>query len=231
MVELRSYCEPGVSMQPVWIDGGFTPCFFLTLVPAILGTLAVLLGTLHCVCYTRFGASMEPRFVPRSRLYKLQLALSGLLGVQALVWTVFRVAWDTPVAGYVVLCGCLYALAWAWATALLRLERKRVLVRDRTRGHSAVLLVYWTAAFICENLAFVSWESPRWWWGLENPEQTVSTGEMSRQRIQVFSLVSWFQGSVRIDGYGSKPQRSGSASYLFVYFFKITESLCVQSRI
>ncbi|KAK3530568.1 hypothetical protein QTP86_027931 [Hemibagrus guttatus] len=173
MVELRSYCEPGVSLQRVWTDGGFTPCFFFTLVPSVLGTLAVLLGTLHCVCYTRYGTHMEPRFVPRSHLYKLQLVLSVLLGLQALVWMTFRVVWDTPVPGYVILCGCLYALAWVWATALLRMERKRVVVSDRTRGHSAVLLLYWTAAFVAENLAFVSWESPKWWWGFENPEQLV----------------------------------------------------------
>lgn len=173
MVELRSYCEPGVSVQRAWTDGGFTPCFFFTLVPAVLGTLAVLLGALHYVCYTRYGTNIEPRFVPRSRLYKLQLALSVLLGLQALVWMIFRVVWDTAVPGYVVLFGCLYALGWAWATALLRVERKRVLVMDRTRGHSAVLLLYWTAAFVAENLAFVSWESPRWWWGFEKPEQLV----------------------------------------------------------
>lgn len=176
MVELRSYCEPDVSMQHVWTEGGFTPCFFFTLVPSVLGTLAVFLGTLHCVCYTHYGTRMEPRFLPRSRLYKLQLALSILLGLQALVWMIFRVVQDELVVGYVLLCGWLYALAWTWATALLRLERKRVLVRDRTRGHSAVLLLFWTVAFISENLAFVSWQSPRWWWGLENPEQMVSMG-------------------------------------------------------
>ncbi|XP_060754475.1 ATP-binding cassette sub-family B member 6 isoform X2 [Neoarius graeffei] len=173
MVERWRYCEPGVSVQRVWTDGGFTPCFFFTLVPSVLGTLAALLGTLHCVCYARYGTKMESRFVPRSCLYKLQLALSVLLGIQALAWMIFRLVRDTPVPGYVVLCGCLYALAWAWATALLRVERKRVLVTDRTRGHSAVLLLYWTVAFVAENLAFVSWESPRWWWGFENPEQLV----------------------------------------------------------
>lgn len=181
MAALRSYCEAGASVQRVWSDGGFAPCFFFTLVPSVLGTLAVLLGTLHCVCYTRYGTAMEPRFVPRSRLYALQLALSVLLGLQAPVWAIFRAVRDAPVPGYVVLCGCLYALAWAWATALLRLERRRVVARDRTRGHSAVLLLYWTAAFVAENLAFVSWESPRWWWGLENPEQVVSCGETSRK--------------------------------------------------
>ncbi|KAF7689736.1 hypothetical protein HF521_013089 [Silurus meridionalis] len=173
MVELRSYCEPGVSMHQVWTDNGFTPCFFFTLVPSVLVTLAILLGTLHCTCYTRYGTNMESRFVPRSQLYKLQLVLSVLLGLQGPVWMIVHMVRDSSVPGYVVLCGCLYALAWAWATALLRVERKRILVMDSTSGHSAVLLLYWTMAFVAENLAFVSWESPRWWWGFENSEQLV----------------------------------------------------------
>lgn len=173
MVSLKSYCEPGVSMQRAWVDGGIVPCFFFTLVPSVLAALAVFLGTLHCVCYRRYGTKMESRFVPPSRLYWFQLLLSALLGLQALAWMVYRVVRDAQVPGYVVLYGCLYALGWMWALGLLRVERRRVLVRDRTRGHSVVLLLYWTVAFTAENLALVSWESPQWWWQLENPEQQV----------------------------------------------------------
>uniref|UniRef100_A0A4W5P751 ATP-binding cassette sub-family B member 6 n=1 Tax=Hucho hucho TaxID=62062 RepID=A0A4W5P751_9TELE len=90
------------------------------------------------------------------------------LGV--LVW---RVAGGGELPGYVVLYGCLSMLGWAWAVALLKLERSRVLVRDRTRGHSTVLLLFWAVAFSAENLAFVSWASPYWWWGLENTQQQV----------------------------------------------------------
>ncbi|XP_062865489.1 ATP-binding cassette sub-family B member 6 [Trichomycterus rosablanca] len=176
MVGLGSYCEPGISMRRAWVDDGLTLCFFFTLVPSVLASLAVLLGTFHCVCYARHGTRMEPRFIPRSRLYGSQVGLTALLVLQALVWMVLRLASDAQVPGYVVLYGCLYALGWAWALGLLRVERKRVLVRDRTRGHSAVLLLYWTIAFVAENLALVSWASPKWWWGLENAEQQVAFG-------------------------------------------------------
>ncbi|TTE66790.1 ATP-binding cassette sub-family B member 6, mitochondrial [Bagarius yarrelli] len=204
MVEFRSYCEPDVSIQQVWSDGGFTPCFFFTLVPSVLGTLAVLLGTLHCVCYRRYGTDMEPRFVPRSRLYKLQLSFSVLLSLQALIWMIFRVVQDAPVPGYVVLCGCLYALAWAWATVLLRVERKRVLLGDWTRGHSAMLLLFWMVAFVAENLAFVSWESSRWWWGLENPKHLPLLGGAAssqsawrdfRKKVRLLLPYMWPSGS------------------------------------
>uniref|UniRef100_A0A8C3A141 ATP-binding cassette sub-family B member 6 n=1 Tax=Cyclopterus lumpus TaxID=8103 RepID=A0A8C3A141_CYCLU len=71
------------------------------------------------------------------------------------------------------LYGCFSALGWAWAIALLRVERRRALLMDRTRGHSAALLLFWAVAFSAENLAFVSWYSPHWWWGLENQQQQV----------------------------------------------------------
>lgn len=173
MVEMKSFCEAGVSMQQVWVEGGLTLCFYFTLVPCILVTLSFLFGTVLCVCYSRYGTEMEPKFIPRSRLYRLQVVLSVLLALQAPGWAVFRVTQGGELPGYVVLYGCLSTLGWIWAVVLLRLERKRVLVRDRTRGHSAVMLLYWGVAFAAENLAFMSWMSPQWWWGLETPNQQV----------------------------------------------------------
>uniref|UniRef100_A0A8C1XGP7 ATP-binding cassette sub-family B member 6 n=1 Tax=Cyprinus carpio TaxID=7962 RepID=A0A8C1XGP7_CYPCA len=174
MVEMKSYCEAGVSVQQVWVEGGLTLCFYFTLVPSVLLTLSFLFGTFLCICYGRYGTAMEPKFIPHSRLYRLQVGLSVLLVLQALGWTVFRIARSGELPGYVVVCGCLSMLGWIWAVALLRLERRRVLVRDRTRGHSAVLLLYWAVAFAAENLAFVSWMSPQWWWTLETADQQVS---------------------------------------------------------
>uniref|UniRef100_A0A8C8JNQ6 ATP-binding cassette sub-family B member 6 n=1 Tax=Oncorhynchus tshawytscha TaxID=74940 RepID=A0A8C8JNQ6_ONCTS len=161
MVVVQSYCEASASISEAWLEGGISPCFYFTLVPTVLLTLSFFFGAFHCVCYRRYGTEMEPKFVPRSRLYGLQLAVSLLLLLQR----------GAP--GYVVLYGCLSMLGWVWAVALLRLERRRVLVRDRTRGHSTVLLLFWAVAFSAENLAFVSWASPYWWWGLENTQQQV----------------------------------------------------------
>uniref|UniRef100_A0A8C7P9F2 ATP-binding cassette sub-family B member 6 n=1 Tax=Oncorhynchus mykiss TaxID=8022 RepID=A0A8C7P9F2_ONCMY len=170
---LQSYCEASASISEAWLEGGISPCFYFTLVPTVLLTLSFFFGTFHCVCYRRYGTEMEPKFVPRSRLYGLQLAVSLLLLLQFLGGLVWRAAGGGELPGYVVLYGLLSMLGWAWAVALLRLERRRVLVRDRTRGHSTVLLLFWAVAFSAENLAFVSWASPYWWWGLENTQQQV----------------------------------------------------------
>uniref|UniRef100_A0A674DEB9 ATP-binding cassette sub-family B member 6 n=1 Tax=Salmo trutta TaxID=8032 RepID=A0A674DEB9_SALTR len=173
MVVVQSYCEASASISEAWLDGGISPCFYFTLLPTVLLTLSTFFGTFHCVCYRRYGTEMEPKFVPRSRLYGLQLAVSLLLLLQFLAGLVWRVAGRGELPGYVVLYGLLSMLGWAWAVALLRLERRRVLVRDRTRGHSTVLLLFWAVAFSAENLAFISWASPYWWWGLENTQQQV----------------------------------------------------------
>uniref|UniRef100_A0A4W6G528 ATP-binding cassette sub-family B member 6 n=1 Tax=Lates calcarifer TaxID=8187 RepID=A0A4W6G528_LATCA len=173
MVFMQSYCEANSSISHTWVDEGIAPCFYFTLVSTILLTLAFFLGTIHCIFYQKYGTAMEPKFIPRSRLYGFQQAISILLLIQFLGEMVWRAAGGGELPGYVVLYGCFSVLGWAWAIALLRVERRRVLVMDRTRGHSAALLLFWALAFSAENLAFVSWYSPRWWWGLENNQQQV----------------------------------------------------------
>ncbi|XP_034033300.1 ATP-binding cassette, sub-family B (MDR/TAP), member 6a [Thalassophryne amazonica] len=173
MVFVQSYCEANSSISHTWVDEGIAPCFYFTLVPTILLTISFFLGTIHCICYQRYGTAMEPKFIPRSRLYILQLAISFLLLVQFLSGMVWQAANEGELPGYVMLYGCFSVIAWTWAIALLKLERGRVLVMDRTRGHSTVLLLFWAGAFSVENLAFISWYSPHWWWGLEKVQQQV----------------------------------------------------------
>ncbi|XP_056157121.1 ATP-binding cassette sub-family B member 6 [Lampris incognitus] len=173
MAWLRSYCEANASISQTWADEGIAPCFYFTLVPTVLLTISIFLGTLHCMFYKHYGTTMEPKFIPRSRLYGIQQAISVLLMVQFLGGLVWRASSGGELPGYAVLYACFSASAWVWAIALLRIERHRALVMDRTRGHSAALLLFWALAFSAENLAFVSWYSPHWWWGLETQQQQV----------------------------------------------------------
>uniref|UniRef100_A0A8C7V649 ATP-binding cassette sub-family B member 6 n=1 Tax=Oryzias sinensis TaxID=183150 RepID=A0A8C7V649_9TELE len=173
MVVLQSYCEVNFPISITWVDEGISPCFYFTLVPTVLLTIAIFLGTIHCVFYQKYGTTMEPKFIPRSRLYGFQLAVTVLLGLQSLGGMVYRAAASSELPGYAVLNGCFYVLAWGWAFALLRVERRRALLMDRTRGHSGALLAFWAVAFAAENLAFVSWYSPHWWWGLDTTEHQV----------------------------------------------------------
>ncbi|KAG7254381.1 hypothetical protein CRUP_014556, partial [Coryphaenoides rupestris] len=163
-----------------WVDRGIAPCFYFTLLPAVQLSVACLLGTLHCVFYRRYGTAMEPKFVPRSRLYALQQALSVLLVLQFMVGVVWRAAPlgagggdGKELPGYAVLYAVFSSLGWVYTLALLRVERRRALLMDRTRGHSTALLACWALAFAGENLAFVSWYSPHWWWALEDRRDQV----------------------------------------------------------
>lgn len=176
MVFIQSYCEANSSISRTWLDEGISPCFYFTLVPTVLLTIALFLGTLHCVFYQKYGTVMEPKFIPRSRLYRLQQALTVLLLMQFVGGATWRAASAVELPGYVVLYACFSVLGWAWAMALLRTERRRALLMDRTRGHSAALLLFWALAFAAENLAFVSWYSPHWWWRLENNREQVQFG-------------------------------------------------------
>ncbi|MBN3314880.1 ABCB6 protein, partial [Atractosteus spatula] len=176
MAVLGSYCESNGSVAHVWVHGGLSPCFYFTLVPVVLLTLSLFCGTVHCVCYRRFGTAMEPKFVPHSKLYALQLCISALLLLQFVAGVVWQAAGPGVLPGYALAYGCLSAAGWGCAAALLWTERRRVLVQDRTRGHSTVLLLFWALAFAAENLAFVSWSSSLWWWSLETRRQQVQFG-------------------------------------------------------
>uniref|UniRef100_A0A8C6Z572 ATP-binding cassette sub-family B member 6 n=1 Tax=Nothoprocta perdicaria TaxID=30464 RepID=A0A8C6Z572_NOTPE len=164
MAVLGSYCEGNSSIAQAWVQQGFQPCFFFTLVPAVLLSVCLLLGALQSACYARCGRAMEPKYIPRSRLYRGQVLLSLLLALQPLGGLLWQLGGPGRLYGYMVLHAGLWALSWAAAVALLQLEHTRVLVRDRTRGHGTVLLLFWALAFAAENLALVSWRSPLWWW-------------------------------------------------------------------
>lgn len=119
---------------------------------------------------------MEPKHVPRSRLFHLQLLLTIILLLQFATYILWQVFSLDIIYGYMIVYSCLSLIGWACTIFLLHLERRRVMVRDRTRGHGTILLLFWALGFAAENLAFVSWESPLWWWPLDNTDQKVHFG-------------------------------------------------------
>lgn len=174
MVALRSFCEHNGSVSQAWLDSGLSPCFYFTLVPSVLLSFSIFLGTLQSACYAKHSRTMEPKYIPKSRLYRLQLALSVVLILQALGGLISQAAGGSDLYGYMIVYGCLYAGAWAFSIWLLHLERTRALERERSRGHGVVLLLFWALAFAAENLAFISWQSPHWWWkSMDTADQKV----------------------------------------------------------
>ncbi|XP_050195949.1 ATP-binding cassette sub-family B member 6 isoform X1 [Myiozetetes cayanensis] len=188
MAVLMGYCEGNSSIAQAWVQQGFQPCFFFTLVPAVLLSVCLLLGALQYACYARFGRAMEPKYIPRSPLYRGQVLLSLLLALQPFGGLLWQGVGLGRLYGYMLLHACLWALSWGCAIALLQLEHTRVLAHDRTRGHGTVLLLFWALAFAAENLTLVCWRSPLWWWALEDTNQKVQFGFWLLRYVCTFML-------------------------------------------
>ncbi|CAI5762801.1 ATP-binding cassette sub-family B member 6, mitochondrial isoform X1 [Podarcis lilfordi] len=202
MVVLQSYCEGNDSLARAWAQQGLYPCFYFTLVPSVQLSVCILLGALQYACYARFSRTMEPKYIPRSRLYHIQVLLSLLLALLPFVTFLWQVLGMQQLYGYMVLYACLSAASWTSSVGLLHLERTRVLAQDRIRGHGAILLLFWALAFAAENLAFISWNSPLWWWGLENANQKV---QFSLWLLRYFCTFALFALGIKAPGLPRKP--------------------------
>ncbi|XP_069792130.1 ATP-binding cassette sub-family B member 6-like isoform X2 [Narcine bancroftii] len=189
MVAFEGYCEGNTSLSEVWIQGGLFPCFYFTFVSTVLLSIAFLFGALQCACYNMYGTNMEPKYVPQSRLFHLQLFLTIILLLQFGIYILWQIFGLGTIYGYMILYSCLSLVAWACTILLLRLERKRVMVQDRTRGHGTILLLFWALGFAAENLAFVSWRSPLWWWSLDSTDQKVHFSLWLVRYICTFQLL------------------------------------------
>ncbi|XP_072841428.2 ATP-binding cassette sub-family B member 6 isoform X2 [Pogona vitticeps] len=199
---LQSYCEGNESLAQAWAQQGLYPCFYFTLVPAVLFSVCLLLGALQYACYARFSRTMEPKYIPRSPLYAIQVLLSLLLALLPFVSLLWQALGTRQLYGYMVLYACLSAVSWTGSIGLLQLERTRVMTQDRIRGHGAILLLYWALAFAAENLAFISWNSPLWWWGLEDTSQKVQFSLWLLRYIGSFTL---FTLGIKAPGLPRKP--------------------------
>uniref|UniRef100_A0A8V5G102 ATP-binding cassette sub-family B member 6 n=1 Tax=Melopsittacus undulatus TaxID=13146 RepID=A0A8V5G102_MELUD len=202
MAVLGGYCEGNSSIAQAWVQQGFQPCFFFTLVPTVLLSICLLLGALQYACYVRFGRAMEPKYIPRSRLYHSQVLLSLLLALQPFGGLLWQAVGPGRLYGYMLLHACLWALSWGCTIALLQLEHTRVLAHDRIRGHGTILLLFWALAFAAENLTLVCWRSPLWWWALENTNQKVQFGFWLLRYVCTFML---FTLGMKAPGLPHKP--------------------------
>ena len=160
------YCSPDESLKEPWTKHGFSHCFLDTATYIVLFGFLVITGTIQAVMYRRYSTPLEKRFQPRSWLYKIQILLSVLMTVQGPVRVLLQLFLIEPKKLYIyqILVGSFSAVMWPLSLTLMCLERKRLLPSIPARGHGLILLLFWTLAFVTENLAFISWFSPNWWW-------------------------------------------------------------------
>lgn len=77
--------------------------------------------------------------------------------------------------GYVIVNDAGMFITWMLALFVLRTESAQYFKAHISR-HSLGLLLFWALAFILENLSFISWNNPHWWFGRNTRIQEAEFG-------------------------------------------------------
>ena len=77
--------------------------------------------------------------------------------------------------GYVVFNDCTTFATWLIVLLALRVE-SRLFFAVHVSRHSVMMFVFWTLAFLNENLAFISWHNDHWWFLRKNQSQIAEFG-------------------------------------------------------
>ncbi|XP_059174693.1 ATP-binding cassette sub-family B member 6-like isoform X2 [Physella acuta] len=72
---------------------------------------------------------------------------------------------------------------------LLAMERRSMLPSLPTRGQGLVLLLFYGLLFVRENLMFISWNNPTWWWKLQSAEDGLELGLFVLRYLLAFCLL------------------------------------------
>lgn len=111
-----------------------------------------------------------------SFMYTFQQFLHICLVFVPVVDIITKVAMEPKrLQGYVVVSDGGMLLTWLIAFFVLRAESTKYFKAHVTR-HSIGLLLFWSLAFVLENLAFISWNNPHWWFGRKTRNQEAEFG-------------------------------------------------------
>ena len=166
---MLQFCDGNNSLSHPWVAHGLSHCFIDTVSSSVLFGLLFIFGGLQLIMYVRYSTSVDRRFQPSSFLYCLQILFSVVMAIQVVARFILQAFFigQKQIYLYMIVSGVLNLFAWPMSIGLILLERKKILPSIPTWGHGLVLLLFWTVAFANENLAFVSWLSPNWWFKLK----------------------------------------------------------------
>lgn len=167
-LRIMNYCPPNVTFLNPWVKHGLSHCFADTVSSVFISLFIFIFGGIQIRIYFKYSTDLDPRVFPKSYLCKLQILCHYILPLLAFVRLVLQstVFYSEIIYGYMVLSACLYSCSFPIALYLLYLERHKALPSVPTRGHGLVLLVYWTALFVAENLTFLNLQNEKWWFHL-----------------------------------------------------------------
>ncbi|XP_042907782.1 ATP-binding cassette sub-family B member 6 isoform X1 [Parasteatoda tepidariorum] len=172
------YCPPNVTFLKPWINHGLSHCFADTIFSSFAFLFISIFGIIQILMYMKFSTTVDTRVLRPSFLYKLQIFCHTILPLAALSRLIlqFTILYHKILYGYMFLSAFLYAVSFPFALFLIFLERHRALPSIPTRGHGLVLLVYWTAIFVSENLTLLNIQKEDWWFNLSNLSDKVELG-------------------------------------------------------
>lgn len=147
------------------MNHGLSPCFFFTVTTSVVGGIMILFGGGQLYLFHKYATRMEQRLVTHSLLFRLQILVAITLSVEPMIYLALRgtVLDDKQIVGYEVFATVVGAVSWWMACVVAYVECRWMLPTIPTRGHGLVLLVFLAFAFVVENLAFLSLNSPLWW--------------------------------------------------------------------
>ena|SRR6218665_509785 len=159
------YCGNTSSLLEPWKNHGLSPCFFFTVTTSIIGGIMILIGGCQLYLFHKYATHMEQRLVTHSHLFRFQIFVAITLSVEPFIYLALRgtILDDKQIVGYEVFTTVVGAVSWWMACVVAYVECRWMLPTIPTRGHGLVLLVFLAFAFVVENLAFLSLNSPLWW--------------------------------------------------------------------
>jgi len=157
------FCGQNDSFQPFWVDNGLSKCFFHTLVSSLLFILLVpMLYQIRLM--KKKGITVESKYRQNSFWFKLQFLCMVVLLLESVLNFVLEYAYI-----HQHICGVSLLLLFSRTFSLIAclwlfiLEHIMMLLSASYKGHSKIILFFWSFLAFSEILCVVSWNSPSWW--------------------------------------------------------------------
>ncbi|XP_072028962.1 ATP-binding cassette sub-family B member 6-like [Amphiura filiformis] len=185
------YCPANTTMANIWIDNGLSRCFLETLFASFQAFIMLVLGSIQILLFWKRSVQIEDRFKPGPLWSHIQIAVTVLMIVQYVVRIILLATiGDEEIYGYIELSTCFYIATYILSGFIIYMERSWTFLSRHARGHGTIILLFWSAAFLHENLAFISWKSPHWWWKLDSETHKIEFGLwLSRYVLTLFLFV------------------------------------------
>ncbi|CAG5115248.1 unnamed protein product [Candidula unifasciata] len=185
------FCENGTSWSDIWVDDGFNRCFYDAVSAIILFGFIFISGFIQCLVFSKYAVPAEQQGKLRW-VSKVQVFLIIILILEALLHMVLSdvVINEQTLYGYQVMQACAVIAACIVAWWLLAMEKRSMLPSFSTRGQGFVSILFWMIFFVRENVMFVSWSSPAWWWQVKNDSDRAELGLFIVRYIAVFFLLA-----------------------------------------